>query len=63
MLFIYKTDKMIYYNYIPIDFTVSVSMLFYYMACAKDFKDKKVAEDIIKQKLMTNMQENMLAGM
>jgi len=39
VVFTYSTGKMIYYNYIPIDFTVSISMLFYYLACAKDFKD------------------------
>lgn len=44
IIFYEKTNKMIYYNYIPIDFTVSMSMLFYYLASAKDFKDKKEEE-------------------
>jgi len=53
---------MIYNNYIPIDFTVTISMFIFYCISYKDWLDEKEEERLRHEKLANEMTMLMLNG-
>ena len=60
--FYYSSEKMIYVNYIPIDFTVTSSMFIFYCFSYKDWVDAKEEERLRQEKLTNDITMLMFLG-